>query len=164
MKACECADGGAAAVDVIDLSAEMLHACAEAAAARADGGAVIRCHEGDATEPGLLDGLPGLRAPYDLVIAGWIFDHAHDRAELEAMWRNAVAHLKPGGRLICVRSGDPYVPALLEGRYGIRVRVFPSRHSPSPSRAYGAPTCSTTLPTPHRHLYPSCAVRADGNT
>lgn len=111
LKAGACAAGGAAAVDLVDLSPEMLQRA---------GGDVVRCHEGDATEPGLLDRLPGLRAPYDLVVVAWLFDHAHDRAELEAMWRNAVARLKPGGRFICIRSGDPLGRAALSGRYGTR--------------------------------------------
>jgi SAM-dependent methyltransferase len=122
LKAREAADAGAAAVDVVDLSPEMMRVGQEAE--RATGRhekEILRWYEGDVTRANLVETLPGLRGPYDLVIVAWVFDHAHDRAELDAMWRNAVARLKPGtGRLLVVRNGDPRSPAVVGGRYGIR--------------------------------------------
>lgn len=77
-------------------------------------GAVIAWHMGDVTQS--LAHLP-LRPSYDLVLVGWTFDHAHDLAEYEGIWRNAAAYLKPGGRIISVRVGDIRGVAW-DGRYG----------------------------------------------
>jgi SAM-dependent methyltransferase len=122
LKAREAADAGASAVDVVDLSPEMMRVGQEAEQAGPwRGKDILRWYEGDVTRADLVETLPGLRGPYDLVIVAWVFDHAHDRAQLEAMWHNAVVRLKPGtGRLIVVRNGDPRSPAVVGGRYGIR--------------------------------------------
>nr|AEM36075.1 putative methyltransferase [Epichloe festucae]AER26965.1 LolM [Epichloe festucae] len=122
LKAREAADAGASAVDVIDLSPEMMRVGRDAEQAGPRRGKdILRWYEGDVTSADLVETLPGLRGPYDLVIVGWTFDHAHNRAQLEAMWHNAVVRLKPStGRLLVVRNGDPRSPAVTGGRYGIR--------------------------------------------
>ncbi|KAL7628433.1 hypothetical protein AAE478_002636 [Parahypoxylon ruwenzoriense] len=103
---------GAASVDVVDLSPEMLRVGKEKTNPAAD----VRWFVADATES--LDHLP-LRE-YDLVMANWLFDHANTVAELENMWRSVVRNLKPGGRFVGVRSGNPRAPAIADpnGRYG----------------------------------------------
>ncbi|KAI1093217.1 methyltransferase-like protein [Rostrohypoxylon terebratum] len=115
LKAREAVDLGAAAVDVVDMSAQMMRAGQEVEKSLGREGAVIAWHKGDITKS--LAHLP-LRPSYDLVLVGWTFDHAHDLAEYEAMWRNAAAYLKPGGRFVSVRVGDPR-GASWDGRYGV---------------------------------------------
>ncbi|KAI0130677.1 S-adenosyl-L-methionine-dependent methyltransferase [Daldinia grandis] len=113
-------DLGAASVDVVDLSPDMLSAgrrTTEGAGAKyADN---IGWYEGDVAKP--LSHLP-LRHTYDLVMANWVMDHAASLAELEVMWRNVAAYLAPGGRFVGVRSGDPYAACTAQGKYGIRYK------------------------------------------
>ncbi|KAI0147836.1 S-adenosyl-L-methionine-dependent methyltransferase [Xylariaceae sp. FL1272] len=108
-------DLGAIAVDVVDISPEMLRVGEEAEQNPKEG---IRWFEADVSKP--LDHLP-LRETYDIVMANWVFDHAHSMAGYEGMWSNVAARLKPRGRFISVRSDDPYVPcfASWEAPYGI---------------------------------------------
>jgi SAM-dependent methyltransferase len=122
LKAREVADAGASVVDVIDLSPEMMRVGQEAEeAGHRRGKDIIKWYEGDVTRADLVETLPGLRGPYDLVIVAWVFDHAQTQEQLETMWHNAVVRLKPGtGRLLVIRNGDPRSPAVTGGRYGIR--------------------------------------------
>ncbi|KAI4865317.1 S-adenosyl-L-methionine-dependent methyltransferase [Hypoxylon rubiginosum] len=118
-RAREAIDYGAVAVDVVDVSPEML-----SHGRRSTGpgyGDRISWHEADVSEP--LDHLP-LRGTYDLVMANWVLDHAASVADLEGMWRNVASHLKPGGRYVGVRSGDPYAACVAEGKYGMRYKDF----------------------------------------
>jgi len=55
-------------------------------------------------------------------MANWIFDHAGTIEELEGMWRNIALYLKPGGRFIGCRGGDPKAPGVVEGKYGVKWR------------------------------------------
>src|SRR6516164_11052357 len=44
----------------------------------------------------------GVAADYDLAVAAYFLNHAHDRAELGAMCRGIARCLKPGGRFVTV--------------------------------------------------------------
>ncbi|KAI1260778.1 S-adenosyl-L-methionine-dependent methyltransferase [Xylariaceae sp. FL1019] len=105
----------AAAVDVVDISPEMLR-IGEATEPSPKKG--VRWFEADVSKP--LDHLP-LDETYDIVMANWVFDHAHSMAEYEGIWENVATRLRPGGRFISVRSDDPYVPCLAswEAPYGM---------------------------------------------
>ncbi|KAI1081505.1 S-adenosyl-L-methionine-dependent methyltransferase [Whalleya microplaca] len=114
---------GAAAVDIVDLSPEMLRIgeSIEAALKRREG--AVRWLVADVSKP--LDHLP-LRREYDLVMANWVLDHARTVDELEGMWRNIAAYLRPGGRFVGVRSGNPRAPCVANGevKYGITYKDF----------------------------------------
>ncbi|KAH8896593.1 hypothetical protein GQ53DRAFT_803488 [Thozetella sp. PMI_491] len=103
LKAREAVDAGAAAVDVVDLSVEMMRAGEEVENSLGREGPVISWHTGDITQA--LTHLP-LRPSYDLVLVGWTFDHAHDLVEYEG-----------------VRVTDPR-SATWDGRYGARTSAF----------------------------------------
>ncbi|KAH8205127.1 hypothetical protein TruAng_000692 [Truncatella angustata] len=120
LKARIAVDGGAAAVDVVDISIEMMRAGQEVEKSIGREGAVIAWHIGDVARA--LTHLP-LRPSYDLVLVGWTFDHAHDLAEYEGIWRNVAVYLRPGGRFIGVRLGDPR-SAASDGRYGTLTSAF----------------------------------------
>ncbi|KAK8105556.1 uncharacterized protein PG998_003968 [Apiospora kogelbergensis] len=115
LKARDALDAGAANVDVVDISASMMESGQDIE--KSLGRDRIRWYEADCSKP--LGHLP-LRgaSSYDLVLACWVFDHAHDLAEYEGMWRNCAAYLKPGGRFLGIRVGDPRSP-VWDGRYGI---------------------------------------------
>ncbi|KAI1456636.1 methyltransferase-like protein [Annulohypoxylon moriforme] len=119
LKAREAVDAGAVAVDVVDVSVSMMESGKEVEKSLGRE-SVINWHVGDVARD--LSGLP-LRPSYDLVIVGWTFDHAHDLTEYEGMWRNAAAYLKPGGRIVSVRAGDPQ-GAPWDGRYGVLTSAF----------------------------------------
>ncbi|KAK8042436.1 hypothetical protein PG994_012919 [Apiospora phragmitis] len=121
LKARDALDAGAASVDVVDISAAMMQSgqAVEASLGRRDR---IRWYEADVSKP--LDSLPlRPKSSYDVVFAGWVFDHAHDLAEYDGMWRNCAAYLKPGGRFLGIRVGDPRAPAW-DGRYGLYTKDF----------------------------------------
>ncbi|KAI0018735.1 methyltransferase-like protein [Xylariomycetidae sp. FL0641] len=113
-------DAGAAAVDVVDLSASMLRAGRAALGGGGDGR--VRWLVGDAAAAA------GGARKYDLALAGWIFDHAYTPAQLDAMWANLARLLRPGGRLIGVRCNDPRSASAAEGKYGARF----TDHEPMP--------------------------------
>ena len=113
-------DAGAASVDVIDLSSEMLRV-AEDTEKQLGRSGKIRCFEADVTQP--LDHL-GLRDQYDLVMSNFCFDHATSQEQLEAMWRNAISHLKPGGRFVGARVGNMKSKACADGKYGVTYKDF----------------------------------------
>lgn len=77
LKARQVLDHGAASVDVVDISADMIRT-GQAIDAQA-GREGIRWYEADISQPldylGLNDG-----RPYDLVMANWVFDHADSEA------------------------------------------------------------------------------------
>ncbi|ORY65117.1 S-adenosyl-L-methionine-dependent methyltransferase [Pseudomassariella vexata] len=113
LRARQALDAGAATIDVVDISPEMLR-IGKSIEASLNGLDRVRWLEADVSKP--LDHLP-LRE-YDLVMANWVFDHASSVAELEGMWRNVVSYLRPGGRFVGVRSGDPQAPGITSGKYG----------------------------------------------
>jgi len=84
---------GAAAAIGVDLSAEMV-----ALGRRAEAEAPLGCRYevGDAADVDL--------GAFDLVIAAYLFNYAHDRAELARLCAAVVANLRPGGRLVAVND------------------------------------------------------------
>ncbi|KAI3329215.1 S-adenosyl-L-methionine-dependent methyltransferase [Xylariaceae sp. AK1471] len=119
IRARQALDAGAKAVDVVDFSPEMMRQGQEIEAKLNRD--MIRWFEADVSKP--LDHLP-LRPEYDMIIAGWVFDHAESIDMLEGMWRNVAAYLKPGGRFINIRCGDPRAPALVKGELGVIFKDF----------------------------------------
>ncbi|GAB1310065.1 S-adenosyl-L-methionine-dependent methyltransferase, Methyltransferase domain 25 [Madurella fahalii] len=118
-------DAGAALVDVVDISSEMLRAGEEIEGKLGRQGR-IRWFEADATRPLAeqitASGSDGLRAEgYDIVMANWLFDHATSVADLEGMWANVVSYLKPGGRFLGIRMLNPYTASTNanSAKYGV---------------------------------------------
>ncbi|KAK8109135.1 ubiquinone menaquinone biosynthesis C-methyltransferase [Apiospora sp. TS-2023a] len=109
---------GAASVDVIDISPEMMRHGQEYE--KSIGRDRITWHQADVSKP--LDHLnlggDSGQPPYDMVIANGIFEHAHSIDEYDAMWRSAAAYLKPGGRLVSNRN-VPWSEAARAGKYGV---------------------------------------------
>jgi toxoflavin synthase len=115
-RAREAVEAGAAAVDVVDLSPEMLRIGEDLE--KSLGRNCIRWLLADIAKP--MDDFP--LQEYDLVMANWVFDHAGSIEELEAMWINVVKYLKPGGRYFGVRVASPRSEAYREGKYGVRFK------------------------------------------
>ncbi|KAI1289003.1 S-adenosyl-L-methionine-dependent methyltransferase [Xylaria venustula] len=113
---------GAAAVDVVDVSPEMMREGQRKEASLHRAGA-MRWFEADISKP--LDHLP-LRAQYDIVLANWPFEHAENMEVLEGMFRNIAKYLKPagGGRFLGVRCADPRSPAMVRGDLGVVFKDF----------------------------------------
>ncbi|KAI0872668.1 S-adenosyl-L-methionine-dependent methyltransferase [Hypoxylon argillaceum] len=112
-------DAGAVAVDIVDISQEMMLVGQEAEASLNRD--VIRWFEADISKP--LDHLP-LRPQYDIVMAHWPLDHADSMAVLEGMLQNITSYLKPGGRFFGVRCCDPRAPAMVSGELGVVFKDF----------------------------------------
>ncbi|KAJ9606107.1 hypothetical protein H2200_009068 [Cladophialophora chaetospira] len=112
LRARDALKAGARAVDVIDISHEMMLIGQEYE--KSIGRDRITWYHGDVSK--CLDHLS--LGPYDMVIANGIFDHAHTVDELEAMWINAAAYLKPGGRLVANRN-NPFSQCAAHGKYGV---------------------------------------------
>ena len=91
---------GAAAIDLIDLSPEMLRIAEQDEESLGRGGQIVRFFEADASKP--LTHLPLRFRDYDMVMANWLFSHADSREVLEGMFRNIGDHLKPGGRFVSI--------------------------------------------------------------
>ncbi|KAM5374806.1 hypothetical protein ACJZ2D_006300 [Fusarium nematophilum] len=113
-------DAGAAVVDVVDISPEMMRAGKEVEAqlGRKDR---IRWFEADLTRPlaeQAKDGVLQL-GDYDVVMANWVFDHATSTSDLRSMWENVFAGLKPGGRFIGVRAKGVRAEYMSYGKYGV---------------------------------------------
>lgn len=117
LRARDALKAGARWVDVVDISPEMMLQGQDYE--KSIGRDRISWYQGDVSKS--LDHL-GL-GPYDMVIANGVFDHAHNAEELEAMWQNAAAYLKPGGRLVANRN-DPYSKAAADGKYGVTLTDF----------------------------------------
>ncbi|KAF2724574.1 S-adenosyl-L-methionine-dependent methyltransferase [Polychaeton citri CBS 116435] len=115
---------GAARVDNVDLSPEMLQNCdlAEEQAGRKPG-EYVACFLGDATRPLNHLALPGRDGSglYDIVMANWTFDHASNVDELETMWRNVAQYCRPGGKVISIRIADPWGRHPSNSKYGVEV-------------------------------------------
>lgn len=119
---------GAALVDVVDISEEMLKVGRDIEKEQEDrhsrhpNGASgerrpIRYLQGDVAKP--LSHLPLLEPEnYDIVMGNWIFSFADSIAMVENILQNITTYLRPGGRFICVRDADPWSPALAGGKYG----------------------------------------------
>jgi SAM-dependent methyltransferase len=115
-------DAGAATVDVVDVSREMMRVGADIEASLAREGR-IRWFEADLSRP-VAEQLPqgedgGLRpGGYDIVMANWLFDHATSVEELRGMWANVVGLMKPGGWFLGVRVQSVWAEYMREGKYG----------------------------------------------
>ncbi|KAI1132019.1 S-adenosyl-L-methionine-dependent methyltransferase [Nemania abortiva] len=110
---------GAVAVDVVDISGEMMRE-----GQKVEEGLnrdVIRWFEADISKP--MDHLP-LQPQYDIVMGHWTLDHAGSMEALEGMMHNITSYLKPGGRFFGVRCCDPRVPALISGELGVTFKEF----------------------------------------
>jgi SAM-dependent methyltransferase len=109
----EAIDAGAARVDIVDISSEMMKIAIdfEISIGREN---CVRTFEGDVSKP--IDHLQ--LGFYDVVMANWVFDHAGSMEMLEGMWSNIERHLKPGGMFLGIRSGDPRGQAF-QGKYGV---------------------------------------------
>ncbi|KAJ0125243.1 toxa protein [Diaporthe amygdali] len=114
LRARQAVERGAAAVDVVDISPEMLRV-GQHEAAKNGFADRIRFIEADVSQS--LSHLD-LRESYDLVQANWVFDHAESIESLERMYTNVVAYLKPGGRFICVHVVNPKGANLKGKKYG----------------------------------------------
>ncbi|CAK3855977.1 Hypothetical predicted protein [Lecanosticta acicola] len=113
-------DAGASWVDVVDVSQSMLDVGKgiEDEAGRG----IIGWHLADISKP-LSAQVPDLpQDGYDVVMAIWPFDHARTVKELEGMWRNVAAYMKPGGRFVGVRVANPYAQSARTGKYGSQFR------------------------------------------
>jgi SAM-dependent methyltransferase len=117
LRARDALNAGARAVDVVDISPEMMRLGQQYEQSIARD--CITWYHGDVSKS--LDHLP--LDQYDMVIANGIFDHAHNADELEAMWRNAAAYLKPGGRMIANRN-NPLSQSAAHGKYGVTFMDF----------------------------------------
>ncbi|KUI73207.1 Sarcosine/dimethylglycine N-methyltransferase [Cytospora mali] len=127
LRARQVVDHGAIAVDVVDLSPEMMRVGQKIEEALGRGDKVLRWFEADVSKPDELARLP-LRFKeegYDMVMANWLFDHAGNMEKLDGMFRSVVAYLKPGGRFIGTRAfNTPRAPAATSGKYGFIYKDF----------------------------------------
>jgi toxoflavin synthase len=106
---------GAAKVTGLDISAKMID-LARASEAQQRLGIDYIVADGRA---------PGVAAEYDLAVAGYFLNYAHDRAELAAMCRGVMSCLKPGGRFVTVLSNPAcdYPSAPSYRKYGFEATV-----------------------------------------
>lgn len=123
---------GAAEAIGIDLSAEMV-----ALGRRAEDEAPLGCRYevGDA-------GTIGQLGAFDLVIAAYLFNYAHDRAELARLCAAAAANLRPGGRLVGVND---YTDDGVTGRRDLGAHGF-TKSGPDPWVEGGPITYEFLLP------------------
>lgn len=120
LRARQVLDAGAACVDVVDLSPEMMAVGQKIE--QSLGRDKARWFEADVSKP--MDHLP-LHKTYDIVMANWVFDHAKNIEELEGMWRNIALYLKPGGRFLGVRIANMRSAAVTTtGKYGTIMKDF----------------------------------------
>ena len=117
LRARDALEAGAREVDVVDISQEMMRQGQESEKSIARDR--ISWYHGDCSKS--LDHLH--LGPYDMVIANGVFDHAHNIEELEMMWRNTAAYLKPGGRVVANRN-YPLSKAASDGKYGVKFTDF----------------------------------------
>ena len=122
---------GAARVDVVDISREMMRAGEEIEASlgrgtersnkpeNEDENVKIRWIHADISKSIPLSANLDPKG-YDIVMANWLFDHATSEADLLGMWTNVVTHLKsPGGRFLGVRVQNLQAAQyMVSGKYG----------------------------------------------
>jgi SAM-dependent methyltransferase len=112
----EAIDAGAARVDIVDISPEMMKIARDVEAS------LGREHRIRTFEADVSKSMEHLQlGTYDIVMANWVFDHAGSMKMLEGMWSNVERHLKPGGMFLGIRSGDLRGPAY-QGKYGVRTK------------------------------------------
>ncbi|KAK0654924.1 S-adenosyl-L-methionine-dependent methyltransferase [Cercophora newfieldiana] len=95
---------GASRIDVVDISPSMLSLGQSLSPLPSQ----ITYHLADATQTLPPQNLPLLPpGSYDLVMANWLFDHAHSPSELRAMWSNIATYLRRDGKFIGIRAIAP---------------------------------------------------------
>ncbi|KAI1481087.1 methyltransferase-like protein [Daldinia eschscholtzii] len=127
LRARQALEAGAAKVDVVDISIEMMEVGMKDTAGLIGGteSAKISWFLGDASKPLFGEGgIAGLQESYDVVMANWIFDHVDNPSVLDAIWRNISTALRPGGRFVGVRACDPRAQAMVTGKYGPTCQDF----------------------------------------
>lgn len=115
LRARQAVERGASSVDVVDISAEMLHVGKEEAT-KLGAGDRIGWFEADVSQS--LSHLD-LRESYDIVQANWVLDHAGTIEALDRMLTTVMTYLKPGGRFICVHIVNPKSSNLKNNKYGV---------------------------------------------
>jgi len=117
-------EAGAAQVSGSDISAEMI-ALATQSETTAPLGINYVC--ADAAE------LPDL-GKFDVVTGAYLLHYAPDRAQLAAMCRRIAAHLKPGGRFVCINENPEQAASDYAGytQYGFNKTVREPRAEGSP--------------------------------
>jgi toxoflavin synthase len=114
---------GASRVDVVDISDGMMGIGKELAE-KAGVADKINWDVADASKPLMEQGVTILlgAGQYDIVMANWVFDHAHSFEDLTGMWANIVTALKPGGKFLGIRVTRPGIFAeyVSTGKYGCR--------------------------------------------
>jgi SAM-dependent methyltransferase len=113
-------NAGAELVDVADISEAMMQIGKEIEAQAGRDGR-IRWHFADASKPLAEQGVDLLPpGQYDIVMANWVFDHAHTVQDLTGMWENIAASVKPGGKFLGIRVIRPGIWAehVKVGKYG----------------------------------------------
>ncbi|CAN8100477.1 unnamed protein product [Discula destructiva] len=122
LRARQSLDHGAIAVDVVDVSPEMMQLGKNIEESLGRGPDTLQWFEADVSRPEILSRLP-LRYKtdgYDMVMANWLFDHAGSTEVLDGMMQSCVKYLKPGGRFIGTRIlNGPGTPAASDGKYGV---------------------------------------------
>jgi SAM-dependent methyltransferase len=110
---------GAKTVDLVDISDDMMKIGREQFRS-IPGADRVAWYHGDASKPLEEQKEPAEleKGSYDLVIANGIFDHAHNTAELEMMFRNISFYLKDGGTMIANRN-NAFSKAARAGKYGV---------------------------------------------
>ncbi|KAH8897465.1 S-adenosyl-L-methionine-dependent methyltransferase [Thozetella sp. PMI_491] len=115
-------EAGASQVDVVDISEGMMQ-IGKDIEAKAGRGDKIRWFTADVSKPLREQGADILPpGAYDLVMANWVFDHAHTTEELRGMWENLASAVKPGGLFVGIRVIAPGIWAdhTKQGKYGCR--------------------------------------------
>ncbi|GAB1315613.1 S-adenosyl-L-methionine-dependent methyltransferase [Madurella fahalii] len=111
---------GAHHVDVVDISDAMMQ-IGKDIEAKSSEESKIRWLLADATKPMADQGVDISAGQYDIAMANWVFDHAHNPDELKGMWDNIAKSLKPGGRFIGIRVIAPGIHEeynIKTGKYG----------------------------------------------
>ena len=98
----EAIDLGAAAIDLVDISPDMLKIAEQIEESHGRAGKVVRFFEADVSKP--LSHLPLRDDGYDVVMANWIFSYGGTIEILEGMFGNIAHYLKPGARFIGVHE------------------------------------------------------------
>lgn len=110
---------GASRVDVVDISDAMMQIGRDIEAESSE--SRIRWLLADASKPVAEQGVDVPAGQYDVAMANWVFDHAHNPDDLRGMWANIVASLKPGGRFVGIRlhvAGGSTEPIGDPSKYG----------------------------------------------
>ncbi|PHH91988.1 hypothetical protein CDD83_9435 [Cordyceps sp. RAO-2017] len=119
-------DAGAERVDVVDTSMSMMEV-GKAIETKLGREGRIHWHCADASLPLWQQGIDILpEGQYDIVMANWLLDHAYSVQDLEGMWQNIAAGLKPGGTFLGVRVTEPGMlgGTGAEGKYGAKLEEF----------------------------------------